>query len=137
MNWGMTGNREGLTPASLEALQQLLEVNDVKEVHHGDCDGADADFHRVAQARHLRIVIHPPTDPKAQARCVGDVVRPARPYLQRNHDIVNETELLLAFPQSRVEVVRSGTWATIRYAKKQGKDVILILPDGTIEPSWQ
>jgi predicted Rossmann fold nucleotide-binding protein DprA/Smf involved in DNA uptake len=59
--------------------------------------------------------------------------RPEKPYLARNRDIVLETIALIAAPAEPLEQIRSGTWSTVRFAKKQGKTVILILPDGTIE----
>jgi hypothetical protein len=31
------------------------------------------------------------------------------------------------------EVVRSGTWATVRYARNWEKPITLLMPDGTIK----
>jgi hypothetical protein len=39
--------------------------------------------------------------------------------------------MLIAFPTSKKEILRSGTWACIRYAKKQKKDIFIIYTDGT------
>ena len=36
------------------------------------------------------------------------------------------------FDDSQNEILRSGTWATIRYARKKSKKVMLIFPDGTM-----
>lgn len=45
--------------------------------------------------------------------------RPAKPYLERNKDIANEgIDGLIAAPSGWVEELRSGTWATVRYARK-------------------
>lgn len=55
---------------------------------------------------------------------------PIKPPLVRNHDIVDSTELLIACPKEQVEVLRSGTWATIRYARKKEITVWLIDPEG-------
>jgi hypothetical protein len=54
-------------------------------------------------------------------------------YLDRNHDIVDSSDLLIAVSESTVEVLRSGTWATIRYAKKLRKPIKIIYPDGKVE----
>jgi len=54
----------------------------------------------------------------------------ARPPLTRNHDIVDCTELLIACPKSMKEELRSGTWATVRYARKLERPVIIIYPNG-------
>jgi hypothetical protein len=60
------------------------------------------------------------------------MMRPERPYLDRNKDIVRETASLIAAPAEPEEQLRSGTWSTVRFARKQGKPVFLILPDGTV-----
>jgi bifunctional non-homologous end joining protein LigD len=36
-------------------------------------------------------------------------------------------------PAEPEEQLRSGTWSTVRFAKKQGKPVFVILPDGTVK----
>jgi predicted Rossmann fold nucleotide-binding protein DprA/Smf involved in DNA uptake len=46
---------------------------------------------------------------------------------------VNETGVLVAMPDGPEEL-RSGTWATVRYARKQGKDGRIIYPDGLVTP---
>jgi hypothetical protein len=81
-----------------------------------------------------RIVIHPPIKPVTRAFCmpINDVTeviwRPQKEYIARDHDIVEETECLVGLP-NRPEYLRSGTWATIRYARKQQKPIYLIWPD--------
>jgi hypothetical protein len=45
-------------------------------------------------------------------------------------DIVVESELLIATPKEVKEQLRSGTWATVRRARKVGIPIILITPDG-------
>jgi predicted Rossmann fold nucleotide-binding protein DprA/Smf involved in DNA uptake len=62
--------------------------------------------------------------------------REAKPYLKRNKDIVRGTELLLATLAEASEQHRSGTWSTVRFARKQGRAIWLIQPDGVIrEPA--
>jgi hypothetical protein len=84
----------------------------------------------------IRIVIHPPTDPKKRAFCKGAAeIREPKPYLDRNHDIVDEgSGLLIAAPFQEEEILRSGTWATVRYAWKIGRalDVFVIRPGGWV-----
>lgn len=118
---GFTGSRVGMSVKQTIALRAVLSSTD--EFHHGDCLGADAEAHRIAREAGVRaIVVHPPSDPKARAFCAGDVQRAPVPYLIRNRSIVNETEFLIAAPRGP-EVLRSGTWATVRYARKVGKEV--------------
>jgi hypothetical protein len=57
---------------------------------------------------------------------------PAKPYLVRNHEIVDDSQVLIAAPKEFTEQLRSGTWATIRYARKIGRTVRIVFPDGSI-----
>lgn len=100
-------------------------------MHHGDCVGADAQFHALVREilPDARIVIHPPLSDSKRAFCDGDETKEARAYLARNRDIVRDSDVLLAAPQSSEEILRSGTWATIRFARKRNHPVILVPPD--------
>ena len=57
-------------------------------------------------------------------------MREEKPYLDRNKDIVDETNILMACPNKAEEVQRSGTWSTVRYARKVGKAVLIVYPSG-------
>lgn len=132
---GFTGTREGLLPGQESALREYLGHIGVDVVlHHGDCVGADAKAHQIAVDLGItQIIIHPPSESKLRARCGcrpdhGDQVLPPKSYLQRNHDIVDASEVLLACPKTRTEELRSGTWATIRYARSLGREVVIMNP---------
>jgi hypothetical protein len=78
-------------------------------------------------------------DAKLRAWCGGDVVLEPLPYLTRNQHIVKAVEtfpvrLLIAAPHQVEEVTRSGTWSTIRYARRSrvGIPIAIVQPDGTI-----
>jgi hypothetical protein len=43
-----------------------------------------------------------------------------------------KTASLIAAPAEPEEQLLSGTWSTVRFARKLGKPVFLILPDGTV-----
>lgn len=135
---GFTGTRKGLTDAQREALQAVLHDEarslDV-ELHHGDCVGADAEAHSIATWRGWITTIHPPTVDALRALCEADHYYPPLPYLQRNRAIVDATEVLVACPGEEAEALRGGTWATVRYARSQGRRVILVLPSGAVERS--
>jgi hypothetical protein len=125
---GFTGTSQGMTMAQWGALYLALErVRGT--LLHGDCVGADAQAHMVARGRGLRIEVYPPTNGKARANMAGDVVHPAAPYLKRNRAIVDSCDVLYAAPYSLVERLRSGTWATVRYARSCGKRVIILPPN--------
>lgn len=132
MKIGMTGSRDGITPEAMQSLTTFITTNlsEINEVHHGDCIGADKLFHYLCVQNNLKIVIHPPKYNTMRAFCKSDTILPVKDYLERNHDIVNSCDVLLAFPASEEEVLRSGTWATIRYAKKNNKKIIIIHKNG-------
>jgi hypothetical protein len=44
-------------------------------------------------------------------------------YMARNDATVDRIDVLLAFPRTLKEVMRSGTWATVRRARKAGVKV--------------
>ena len=136
---GFTGSSTlGLSSARKEVFAAICTMLTRQGVfHHGDCIKADADAHVVVQQLlGWRVEIHPPDVPTKRAFSkVGaeDVLHPARPYLIRNHDIVDATQVLIAAPDSIYEKQRSGTWATVRYARKLSRPVVLIYPDGSVD----
>lgn len=131
---GVTGSRKGMSAAAMLALENLLSAMTVVEAHHGDCMGVDKVFHDLVVKRGIPVVVHPPNNRVCRAFCAsGDpVVRKAKSYLFRNRDIVDETDLLIALPETKEEVLRSATWSTIRYARTQDKRLAIIYPDGCI-----
>lgn len=68
-----------------------------------------------------------------RAHCKSDETKQPQPYLKWNRCIVDSTDRMIAFPNIKHEVWKSGTWATVRYAKKVGKYISIIYPDGTSE----
>lgn len=137
MKVGFTGTRRGMTSGQRAALRALLQLwsDDLESFHHGGCVGADAQAHALAgQAVGLeRVVKHPPVDSSKMARCEGGVALEPKPYLVRNQEIVDVVDCLVAAPKTSVEVRRSGTWATVRMARKRLVRVVLLHPDGSIE----
>lgn len=127
---GFTGTRHGMTDAQKATVKELLIYDDgVIEAHHGDCVGADGDFHDIVHGM-VPVIIHPPKDPKLRAWCDGDVL-PEKPYLQRNRDIVGACDWLIATPAEAEEQWLGGTWYTIHHAQRNGRVVTIVWPDGT------
>lgn len=122
-----------------EALAELANLGMLgREFHHGDCVGADASSHYLAWRYSAKVVVHPPSDPKLRAFVHRGlywddefIVLPEKPYHERNRDIVDACDLLIACPKERGPVWHGGTWYTIHYAEKVGKPVTIIWPDGT------
>lgn len=130
---GFTGTQEGMTTVQMERVRQLLEAMWPVEFHHGDCIGADAQAHLIARDLKIGVVIHPPENPAKRAYCSGaQEIRAPLPYLTRNREIVTWTDCLIATPKTTDETIRSGTWSTVRYARKKGRVVWVIGPNGEI-----
>jgi len=144
MKVGFTGTQKGLTPQQIAELGVYLRyhiTNNNDEFHHGDCIGADAQAHLIVLSLGTlaSIHIHPPEDESKQARCeflLGKVY-PRKPYLDRNKDIVDACDILIACPLEYAEELRSGTWSTIRYARKTGKPIVIIYRDGSVKNDWR
>lgn len=129
---GFTGTRRPLIEAQHRVLYQAFVVLlDGATLHHGDCVGADAYAHDLADSLGLQIEIHPPLNPKSRAWKTSSIIHPPKEYLVRNKDIVNASGRLIACPRDMTEDFRgSGTWHAIRYAKKQRKPTLIIYPNG-------
>lgn len=127
---GVTGTREGWTAQQTIAVTELLQGLHVYQLHHGDCIGSDASFHALAYSLLIpHIYIHPPLEDRYRAHCeeipapktVSVHTLPALDYLHRDYRIVQRApDILIATPKTAQEVTRSGTWATVRYARKRG-----------------
>jgi len=149
---GFTGTRAGMEESQRSMVREILEAYEDVELHHGDCVGADSEIHTVAMYRHIpRIVVHPPTYRKYRAfRGTGmgthesatrgvefknttvTVLKPDG-YRERNQAIVDACDILVAAPNCREEEnQRSGTWMTVRMARKQGKTVLVVMPEGEL-----
>lgn len=130
---GFTGTRRGMTPQQLACFRTILPgITEQRQFHMGLCKGADVEAAEIARQEGYRIIGHPPTDTKWMVLFQCDEVRAAEPYLDRNRRIVEETEVLLATPKEPMEALRSGTWATVRYARKLKRNILIILPDGCL-----
>lgn len=132
---GFTGTRDGMTAhQKLTLLSKLSALKARHEgkvnLHHGDCVGADAEAHEIAVSLALDVTVHPPINEKLRAFCsgLGVVILPPKNYLARDKDIVDATESMIATPKTIIEQDRSGTWITVRYARKASKSVIVIPP---------
>jgi hypothetical protein len=131
---GFTGNRYGLTQEQKTQIIQVFELYDDIIVSHGDCVGSDTDFHNLSieykqsnPTKKFLIHIYPPTDNKLRSYCVGDLIFDPKPYLQRNKNIVTNSDILIGCPIDKTkEQIRSGTWSTIRFARKLNKQIYLL-----------
>lgn len=138
MNVGFTGTRKGMTAPQRASFRELLRFTQIDVFHDGLCKGSDAHAAAMISLRtKAKLVGHPCNLYQFHAdQIVWDIhdeVRPTYPPLERNRHIVAESKLLIATPGQDQEAPRSGTWSTIRHARKQGKEVIIIYPSGAVE----
>lgn len=146
LHMGFTGTERGMTPRQEAAVRAWLETlrwasrprpelgiaGRAVVGHHGDCVGADEEFHRICREMGFEVDVHPPDNPRRRAFCMDFRRRyPEKPYLARNRDIARCSSVLVAAPHEAQEVVRSGTWATVRAATALDRAVIIYLPDGS------
>lgn len=116
-----------MTPWQKYELEILLEGDD--ELHHGGCKGADVQAHEIALRKGCVVIIHPSNLRHWQGRCPrSDRVLPPKDPLERNRDIVDSVDAVVAAPATIGEVLRSGTWATIRYARQENKILAILEP---------
>lgn len=138
MKIGFTGTRKGMTRRQKRQFEGIIQKLGPAEFHHGDCIGADSDAHEIINHINVHpldifknaiiIVVHPPTHDKLRAHRKGHTILEPKPYLERNEDIVEETDLLIATPESSEEQARRGTWHTVRQARKMNKPIIILNP---------
>lgn len=151
---GFTGPRNGPT-----AIQRLWLVGVFSrssnssalsrpdEFHHGGCIGSDAAAHWLAiNAGIPLIIVHPPINTKYMMGLEipleyrvndgsyrdGDsriIVLPAKPYHDRDRDIVDAADRVVSTPAGE-PTPHSGTWFTLNYALSQHKPISLCYPGG-------
>lgn len=136
MRVGFTGTQDGMTGDQSVRVLAILSNLGGEEAHHGVCIGADAQFHNLACDLGYTTVGHPGVNheglPLKRAQVECDTMHKPAFYLVRNKHIVNAVNLMIAAPKQREEQTRgSGTWATIRYARKVNKPLVIVWPDGT------
>lgn len=134
---GFSGSRFGLSDMQKNILRHVVG-DKCGEFHHGLCVGGDADAHDIVREfkDFWKIIGHPPANSSLRANRICDELRPEKPYLMRNKDIVDETAFLIGMPKQQSPET-GGTWYTINYCRKQlvlhpEKAGMIILRDGTI-----
>jgi len=142
MRIGFTGTQKGMTEHQKSEVKRILASYeaDVTQIHHGGCVGADAQFHEICSTfgrTSFIPIVHPASgvSPSKVAKLEPPdaTYLPAKPALVRNRIIVDSSDVMIATPGQDYEVLRSGTWATIRYARlkyaaEQGKAIHIVFP---------
>ena len=135
MSVGLTGTKLGMSDAQHEAVLTLLGklLGEHGELHFGDCEGADIEAARIANWLHYKIICHPPINSKHRGWFQYNTeARERFEYKIRDQHIVDESDVLIAVPHG-IEIVRSGTWTTVRYARTLKRPIYIVKRDGSIE----
>lgn len=128
MKIGFTGTQFGMNQAQRHQLVEFFKLNAaaISEFHHGDCVGADAQAHNIARSFGLKVITHPCTIHSKRAHCSADYEEIPMAPLTRNKRIVKVVDHLVAAPFEPTEQRRSGTWATVRYARALERPVTML-----------
>lgn len=128
---GFTGTQMGLQPHQLLGVEMALYnfyTWGINVFLHGDCIGADAEATALAAKIGYKIHAFPSNIEYKRAFTIADVIEEPDEPLARNHKIVDHCNILIAAPFQRIEVMNSGTWSTIRYARKLDKRIEIVYP---------
>lgn len=106
----------------IEALKETrLEENDIQEVVSGGAEGTDTLAREWAEARRILI-----TEKLPQFKKRSDTLwKKKLVYLDRNTEIVDASDVVIAFPSSKSR----GTWDTVNKARKAKKTVCVLKCD--------
>jgi hypothetical protein len=132
MKLAVTGTRDGMTHAQCNTVTQLLDLIKGQQLHHGDCVGVNQEVAVLAQTHGYELVCHPPVKEELRAWVPSNQMREPLSYFARNRNLVQECDLLLVVPYQNEHQTQGGTWYIHDYAIKQGRDLIVIWPDGSM-----
>lgn len=133
---GFTGTRAGMTPEQLTRV--IVYVKELKPdlAVIGGCDGADDDFQDVCEQLGVPYEIRPSFvqigQRKTWPRAAKVHPAPAGSPLIRNRQIVEQATHMIATPKENFSILRSGTWATIRYTVAAKKPLRVFYPKGQL-----
>ncbi len=135
---GFTGTREGMNDSQKDHLREFLSAyaSEIETVVHGDCVGADTEFHALVREvlPEARIELRPGIsgrDGSAKTRAYnkGDHLHDSMPYAQRDRAIVDQCTYLIGAPLDTA--ASSGSMRTLRYAAKVRKQGMVLLREGS------
>jgi hypothetical protein len=114
MKIGFTGTSWGMTPSQKAQVHERLlywAAQGADEFHHGLCIGADEQAADIAHDIGYKVVAHPGYSPK-----------------NPENRMYRSDFLVIAAPRDKNEEIRSGTWTTVRYARKKKRNIELVYP---------
>ncbi len=130
---GFTGTQVGMNQTQKDLVRAFLNLHQPSSVIHGDCVGADKDFDDICAELGIKRYSCPSNLTAKRAYTEAIVLGEPAPPLERNLVIVSISNELMACPEGLLEIIRSGTWATIRYAKNMKKTAHIFYSNGVTE----
>ena len=129
---GITGTRQLNDTGRQQIVLALLALNpDTDSVVCGGCVGADAFAGQVAKLMGIPVFVALPSDDSQVDTSwvrYAETWRVIGPYKERNQHIVNISDGVWAFPNlPEKQEPRSGTWMTVRMARRAKKLALLKL----------
>ena len=144
MRYAVTGVSRPLTPREENIVKlAIASYSDVTELTTGAAQGVDtvayyAGLESHKTARHRVVVPAAPHNIEVATHAAKRGIIDHAPagltlsdaYMARNERMVLYADCLIAFPETITEQLRSGTWATIRRARRAGLNVEMYPLDG-------
>lgn len=133
-----TATRKGITVGQIASAREIAEAEMPTTFLHGCAEGGDRQLHGVATPGRRELCpsrkdqFKWAMDNKADGDSIRDIPVGKTPEIRRNREMVDRCCVLVACPETETEVVRSGTWATVRYARSKGKRLAVISPNGDV-----
>lgn len=133
-----TGTVDGMTSEQKRTVRKALKR--AEHLYHGSAVGADHEAARIwlddLHGLISRLTAYPSDLAGMVATTPAGHTLPPAPPLKRNKQMVDDAiargqPLVIAAPKTMQEVLRSGTWSVIRYARKKKVPVFIAFPDGT------
>jgi hypothetical protein len=131
MKLGVTATQRGMTDRQRQMFRARVIELRPSALIHGGCTGGDDHADIIAAELGVPRFVFPST--RVDKRVPDDVLRartgssvtimPAKEPLDRNPDIVNAVDKIIACPQQSRMITRSGTWTTVRLARRILGDV--------------
>lgn len=139
---GFTGSRHPLLEPQLLSLERLLRVlfgGGARKAVHGAATGADEAFALACRELMFEEIVARPGDlpqwVSAAALAASSVVHPAEANATRNGKIVGDCTVMIACPaapEGAAESRRSGTWMSVRMARKAARPIWVVWPCGKV-----
>jgi hypothetical protein len=123
-----------MTEWQVRALRELLQLMQPDAFFHNGMIGATAQAHAIARGLDLQIVIIPPKNTDLRAKLEGAIqIETPEDFNDSLDHVIEDSHIVIFTPREEVEKLRSGTWRSIRQAKREGKSVYIIFPDGRLK----